>query len=324
MKTFPFLLIGLCILQSCIQSTKPPKFPDLPYLPKQKDHKNLHKFENVVNTFHDTLGKKYHIKEYPFDVECIYAKEDLSKLVWEMIGLGSFNPALVKDGHDKRKNEYFSIFRIGDSTYEFRTSSVGDYVNMETVFPGLQKIAKDNNPEYQYNYSNRDGGQVAYMIFAKTTDLINAVDEGYPCSLPSGEWKWNKEWKWGVTSEIELDQLPDYNDLKLKYFQTLQELYSKGYNVPVLAINRIYIDDIMNENSIDIVIDGSPFPTSSNDITGNKVSCFWESWGVLLAYTLIKHYNGKPSLYDKTAKKTITLTQLEYLTKAEAAFGLKK
>jgi hypothetical protein len=231
---------------------------------------------------------------------------------------------LVKDGHDKQKEEYFSIFKIGDSTYEFRTSSNGDYVQMETVFPILEKIAKDNNPEYQYNYSNREGGQIAYMIFAKTADLIKAVDEGYPCSLPSGEWKWEKEWKWGVSTEIELDQLPDYNDLKLKYFQTLQELYSKGFNVPVLTIHRIYIDDLMNEKSIDIVIDGAPFPTSNNDIKGNTVSCFWESWGIALAYTLIKHYNGKPSLYDKTEKKTTALTQQEYLTKAEKAFGMRK
>jgi hypothetical protein len=316
MKTFPFLLITLFILQSCIQDTQPPEPPKLPRLPFQKNYDNLHKFEDVVNKYHDTLGKKYHIKDYAFDVECIYAKEDLSKLVWEMIGLGSFNPTLVKDGHDKQKNEYFSVFKVGDSTYEFRTSSQGDYVQMETVFPSLEKIAKDN--------SNRDGGQIAYMIFAKRTDLIKAVDEGYPCSLPSGKWKWDKEWKWGVTSEIELDHLPDYNDLKLKYFQTLQDLYSKGYNVPALTINRIYIDDIMNEKSIDIVIDGTPLPTSSNDIKGSTVSCFWESWGVALAYTLIKHYNGKPSLYDKTEKKTTTLTQQEYLTKAETAFGLRR
>ncbi|HEY1200425.1 MAG TPA: hypothetical protein VGE79_05570, partial [Niastella sp.] len=72
---------------------------------------------------------------------------------------------------------------------------------------------------------------------------------------------------------------------------------------------------------IDIVIDGAPLPTSSNDIKGSKVNCFWDSWGVLLAYTLIKHYNGKPSLYNKTEKKTTTLTQQEYLTKAETAFG---
>ena len=324
MKTFPFLFITLCILQSCLQDTKPPEPPKLPPLPFQKNYDNLHKFENVVNHYHDTLGKKYHIKEYAFDVECIYAKEDLSKLVWEMIGLGSFNPTLIKDGLDNQKKEYFSVFKIGDSTYEFRTSSQGDYVQMETVFPSLEKIAKDNNPEYQYNYSNRDGGQIAFMIFAKTADLIKAVDEGYPCSLPSGEWRWDKEWKWGVTSEIELDALPNYNDLKLKYFQTLQDLYSKGYNVPVLTINRIYIDDIMNEKSIDIVIDGTPLPTSSNDIKGSTVSCFWESWGVALAYTLIKHYNGKPSLYDKTEKKTTTLTQQEYLTKAEAAFGMRR
>lgn len=84
MKTFSLLLITLFILQSCIQSNQPPEPPKLPNLPYQKNYHNLDKFGKIICSLHDTLGKKYHIKDYAFDVECIYAKEDLSKLVWEM------------------------------------------------------------------------------------------------------------------------------------------------------------------------------------------------------------------------------------------------
>jgi hypothetical protein len=79
MKTLPFLLITLCILQSCIQHNQPPKFPDLPLLPDHKNYENLDKFGKVISELHDSLGKKYHIKDYAFDVECIYQQEYLTK-----------------------------------------------------------------------------------------------------------------------------------------------------------------------------------------------------------------------------------------------------
>lgn len=285
---------------------------------------NLDKFNNTITSLSDSLGKQYGILEYAFDVECIYGEEDLTKLVKEMLQLGGFDSKLIKDGHDESNEQYFSILEISNSRYEFRTSSQGDYVHLETVMPPLELIVKNNKPDYQFNFSNADGGQVAFLIFAKTSDLELAVNQGYPCSLSSGKWRWDKEWQWGVYSDIKVEKLPDYDDLKEKYFQTLTELYASGYNVPNLTINRIYIDDIFNKNSVDIVIDGGPMTTSSNEILGNDVRCFWESWGVLLAHTLIKHYNGQPTLYYKEEKKQIILTQNEYLEKAEFAFGKRK
>lgn len=282
---------------------------------------NLDKFEKTIRELHDSLGKKYNIKDFGFDVECIYEQGDLTKLVREMLDLGEFKYKFVNDGQDKKKQQYYSIYQVADKSYEFRTSSEGDYVDLETVFPRLQQIVKDNKPEYEYNYSNMDGGQIAFLIFAKTLDLMKAVDEGYPCSLESGRWQWDKEWKWGVYSDITLEEIPDFADLKGKYYQTLKELYNEGFNVPKLTINRIYIDDIFKDNSVDIVIDGGLGTTSANDIIGHKVRCFWEGWGVVLAYTLVTRYSGKPTLYDKELNTTTTLTKQEYVTKAKTAFG---
>ncbi|MBX7156689.1 MAG: hypothetical protein K1X91_17155 [Bacteriodetes bacterium] len=290
----------------------------------ENKYENLDRFSKTIHTLNDSIGKKYGISEYAFDVECIYQIGDLTKLVKEMIGLGGFEYKLVKEGQDNSKSQYYTVFEIANTKYEFRTSSEGDYVDLETVMPSLELIAKNNKPDYQYNFSNADGGQIAFLIFAKTSELQKAVDEGYPCSLQSGQWRWDKEWKWGVYSDIKVESVPDFEELKVKYFQTLTELYALGFNVPNLTINRIYIDDIFQKKSVDIVIDGGPMTTSSNEILGNQIRCFWESWGVLLAYTLVKHYNGQPSLYDKEEMKRIELTQKEYLEKAEVAFGKRK
>jgi hypothetical protein len=287
-------------------------------------YEKLDRFSKTIHSLNDSLGKKYGISEYAFDVECIYETGDLTKLVKEMIGLGGFEYKFVKEGQDNSKNQYYTVFEIASTKYEFRTSSEGDYVDLETVTSSLELIAKNNKPDYQYNFSNADGGQIAFLIFAKTSELEKAVDEGYPCSLQSGQWRWDKEWKWGVYSDIKVERVPDFEELKVKYFQTLTELYVLGFNVPNLTINRIYIDDIFQKKSVDIVIDGGPMTTSSNEIFGNQIRCFWESWGILLAYTLVKHYHGQPSLYDKQEMKRIELTQKEYLEKAEVAFGKRK
>ncbi|MDJ1506017.1 hypothetical protein [Xanthocytophaga agilis] len=284
-------------------------------------YENLNKFDSVMGTNYSLLEAKYCIKWIEFDVECIYGNEDLTKLIKEMLDLGGFQYQLVKEKHDDSEKQYVSIFQIAGKNYEFRTSSEGDYIDLEIIIPILEKVTRDNNPDYEYNISNLDGGQVANLIFAKSSDLRQAVDEGFPCSLESGYWQWDKEWQWGVYSDIQLKQIPDFEELKTNYHQTLQELYKQGFNVPDLTIKRIYIDDIFKGNQIDIMIDGGPLSTSSNDIVGNKVRCFWDSWGVLLAYTLVKYYNGKPTLYDKEEKETTVVTQQEYQMMAEKAFG---
>ncbi|MBO9636453.1 MAG: hypothetical protein J7578_25350 [Chitinophagaceae bacterium] len=307
-------LLSFCLLFSCREHNSPT-------VVMKDDHENSKKFDSVISHYHEEIGKKYHIAEYGFDVECIYSKEDLTKLVQEMLALGKFKPQSIKDSHDIPQQQYLTIITLQGKSYEFRTSTKGDYVDLETVFPTLEAITKDLTPGFEYNFSNLDGGQIAFLIYARSSDLVNAVNEGYPCSLNSGKWDWKDQWQWGLYSNIELKEIPDLAGLRINYHKTLQELYNKGYKVPNLTLPRIYIDDLFKKSTIDIIIDGNPSTTSSNDITGKQIRCFWDGWGVALAYTLIKYYDGQPSLYNKKEKNTINISQAGYLKKAEAAFG---
>lgn len=290
----------------------------------ENKYENLDKFSNTIHSLNNSLGEKYQVKEYGFDVECIYQKEDLTDLVSAMLDFGEFKYQLIEDGHDNGENQYYSIFKVGNENYEFRTTSRSDYVDLETIMPSLDKIVQKYKSDFEYNFSNADGGQIAIMIFAKTTNLTKAVDEGFPCSLPSGHWKREIDWNWGFYSDIKVKEVPNFEDLKSKYHEILTHLFSEGYEVPNLTINRIYIDDVFKTNGIDIYVDGGPMSSSSNDILDNRVRCFWDASGIILAYTLIKKYNGEPEIYDKKEKKKIKISKENYLEKVKKALGKRK
>lgn len=287
-------------------------------------YSNLEKFNDKIHSLHDSLGKKYGIKEYGFDVECIYGKEDLTGLVSEMLDLADFKYQVVKDSLDKSYNQYFSIIKISEKEYEFRTSSLSDYVDFETVMPVLDSITKNETPEYQYNFSNADGGQITFLIYARTDALKMAIEEGYPCSLPNSSFKKEIDWSWGTYSIVSLNHLPNFGDLLNHYHNILSEIYDLGYDVPNLTIERIYIDDIFKNNSIDIYIDGGPKSTSSNDFTENEVKCFWDGSGLVLGYTLVKVYQGEVTLYDKKTKTETHIDADKYFNLVLKAFGKRK
>ena len=287
-------------------------------------YSNLDKFSERIRSLNDSLGKKYGIKEYGFDVECIYGKEDLTRLISEMLDLGDFQYQVVKDGLDKSNNQYFSLIKISEMEYEFRTSSQGDYVDLEIVIPELNNITKNETPEYQYNFSNADGGQIAFLIYANTDSLKMAIEEGYPCSLPNSSFKREIDWNWGTYSIVSLNHLPKFDDLQNQYHTILSEIYDLGCDVPNLTIDRIYIDDIFKSNSIDIYIDGGPMSTSSNDYSENEVKCFWDGSGLVLGYTLVKVYQGAVTLYDKKNKTKTKIEADEYFNLVLKAFGKRK
>jgi hypothetical protein len=270
---------------------------------------------------HASLGKKYGIVEFAFDVECIYEAAHLTELVDSMLTLGAFQYTNLNHGLDSTENEYFSLFEILNEKYEFRTSSEDDYVDLTSIMSNLERLVNRTKPEYQYNLSNKVGGQVAYLIFAKTETLQKAVDEGYPCTLPTASWNLQKEWQSGTYSDIKLDKVPDFEDLKKKYIQTITELYEKGFNVPKLTIQRIYIDDIFKDGSLDVIIDGALFNSSLTEINDKTIRCSWYSWDVLLAYTLITKYNGLPTMFIEEQSKYFEISSEAYIEKAELAFG---
>ena len=125
----------------------------------------------------------------------------------------------------------------------------------------------------------------------------------------------------GVSADIELTQIPDMDSLRLKLQATLQDLRSKGLQVPDLAPVKLYKTDSVDDTSIIVIVDGHHQNIPSNQILGSKVRCFWDSWGIALAYTLVKHFNGRPSLHDQEEGTATILSQETFLKKAEAILG---
>ncbi|WP_152981558.1 hypothetical protein [Hymenobacter sp. AT01-02] len=293
------------------------------YFVSQPNHSNSQDFEQRMLDNAEHLGAQFRIRQISFDSECIYAKEDLTALVLQFVrDLGQFPAVCVEDGLDTRTQEYFTRLYIRGQQYEFRTSAEGDYVNLDKVMPMLQTIAREQQPTHTFEIIHPPYDQTGIVIFAALTDLQEAVDRGYPCSLPSSHWVWQKhEWPWGVYSDVTVDHMPELSELQTRYYQTLHQLYTAGYNVPQLTAERIYLTDMFEQGKIDICIDGSNHTSFNDVLTGGKVRCFWEGWGVVLAYTLVQHYGGQPALYNKTSRQVTRLTPSAYLRQAEVAFG---
>lgn len=286
-------------------------------------YSDYNKFNNRIISLNNELGEKYNIKQLVFDTECIYGKEDLTNLVSNMLDLANFKYQFNKDGLDKLTNQYFTKFKVFDDEYEFRTSSLRDYVNLETVMKSLDSIVKNETPKYQFNFSNIND-QAAYLIYAKTDSLRLAIDEGYPCSLPNNSFKQKLNWTGGTYSIVTLSKIPNFKKLLKQYHKSLTEIYNLGYDAPIIRIKRIYMGDIFKNNSIDIYIDGGAINTSSNKFSDNQVKCFWDGSGLVLGYTLVKHYHGQVVLFDKTSKIESKIKGEDYLELVLKAFGKRK
>ena len=129
--------------------------------------------------FLSDLEEKYSIKGHQFDIECIYKKEDLTALLVELLKLGGFDHQVVAEGLDEAENQYFTHVSISDRLYEFQTNSLGDHVDLEGIMIELDRLTKTEAPDYQYNRSNLDGGQLVFLIYAETEALKLAIAEGY-------------------------------------------------------------------------------------------------------------------------------------------------
>lgn len=231
---------------------------------------------------------------------------------------GEFSFKHISHGSDTVAKQYYSTFSIDENEYEFRTSSLGDYVDLDIIMPVFDSIVNYTKSGYMYAFTNVDAGQVASLVFADKEILEKAVDEGYPCSLPNKKLSFSGKIEWPKFTVVELESQPKTKDLKEAYFKTFQEFKSKGYNVPYLTINRLYIDEIYEDDRINIAIDG--WDNSSHDRIEGAIECFNDPLGVVFAYLLVKEYGGKPVLYNSKNEINKALSKEEFMQKVEQSF----
>lgn len=277
-------------------------------------------FNATMKSQHDSLGKKYGIKELAFRYGTVKGKADLTSLVRKILALGDFKPVEIHDGLDTIRKQFYTTVKLNGKRYEFRASATDPSADPELFFPALLEIPLHNRIGYLYSFSNYKNGYDHCLIFAKMDNLLKAVNEGYPCNGAEGPWNLKKEWEWDSYFSIILPEIPTASAVREKFHQTLIELYNKGLKVPKLSYRRIYLDNIFNQDEYNIIIDGNVLYRETGEIYDNTVRCSCTPYALVLAYTLVKHFNGRP-VPSKNSQKLSNISSVEFFNKADIAFG---
>lgn len=290
-------------------------------LKKEPEEDNRDRFYKTMFALEDSLGKKHHIRQINFDAECIYSAEDLDSLMIRIVReLGGFAIDSVQHSTNPDDSLYRSTLFLRGNAFTF--SSSGDYVDLDGLMPVLDSLTRKLAPLYAFRMANPPYDQTVDMLYATAADFKKAVDEGFPCSLEDSydAWKAREVWPSRVYTDVRVQEIPSFPDLQAKYGQALQDLHSRGYRVPLLTKNRIYIADMFSEHMVDIFIDGRDI-SGPNKIKGNKVQCFGDNWGIALAYTLVKYYQGMPVVYNRNTRKHLKYKREAYLRAVEQVLG---
>lgn len=292
-------------------------------LKKEPEEDNRDRFYRTMFALEDSLGKKHDIRLINFDAECINSVENLDSLAIRIVHeLGGFTIDSVQHSTAPDDNLYHSTLFLQGNAFTFSTSALDDYVDVDGLMPVLDSLTRKLAPLYEFRMANPLYDQTVNMLYATAAGFVKAVDEGFPCSLKDSyeAWKSWEVWPSCAYTDVRLKEMPLFPGLQAKYGQALHDLYSRGYRVPSLTKNRIYITDMFSEDMVDIFIDGRDI-SGPNKIKGNKVRCFGDNWGIALAYTLAKYYGGTPVVYNKDTRQHLKYKPEAYLQTVEQVLG---
>jgi hypothetical protein len=193
----------------------------------------------------------------------------------------------------------------------------------------LYKIHEADDGDYEFWYLDNEGDRLSdHELFEKSPWAIiqNGVKEkvisrtfGFDNEARFQRGLYENQWKYGTYTDIKFDQLPDFYNLNIFFHSNLHTLWKSYNDNPYMTLEHIsFIDDILNQSRINIAF--SRRIVSSGKITENQVRCDWDCFNVILAYTLVKDYNGQPTFFDKETLKHFPISKEDYLNKVETAF----
>ena len=310
--------ITLMTEDTWISYSEEERFPELTYEETMSgtDFDRVHEFdEKQARLFHGLL-EKYRIRDYGFDSETIDKLGDLTVVIRSV--LDSLVPGLDYHAYPEvlntERNLYeFAISKQGEK-FHFSTSSLSDYIYIDHNLKELNRIAGKFYPGFSFKIPHFPGDQTLVILFAENKTYEQAVNEGFPCYVPTSFWT-NFHWEKGIYTIVNLPQFPEENAMDLAYLNYLDSLRQKGFIVPPMNRNRLTVIDRGDNGLIHVVVDGGS--QSLNLRRANKIQCDNSPWGVLLAYTLVKGFAGIPQLDDVFNKKRKYLDASTFLQLVE-------
>jgi len=183
--------------------------------------------------------------------------------------------------------------------------------------------------DYEFWYLNDNGDRLSeHELFEKSPWAI--IEDGVPKKVICRSFGFNdevrfdrgqyeNEWKFGLYTDVEFDKLPNFSNLNIHFHSNLHSLWKSYNNNPNMTVDKIsYTYDILNQSKINIAF--SNRIVISVKITENKIRCTWDPFDVLLAYTLVKNYEGQPIFYNEDTMERSVISKEKYLKKVEIAF----
>lgn len=260
--------------------------------------------------------KKYNITDINFDTETIYELSDLSRVIKMILDSSKvINYQFINEYYDTINEQYKAIFKVFETNYTFETSALGDFIDFEKNFENLNDIAHKYDSNYIFGMPFYPGDQTMTLVFGDEKTLNMAIDEGFPMTLDESDLNW-KNWKSIKNIEIQIDSLPNCNDMKSFFLATLNELQNENIKVPLISKNRVFIGSLHKENEIYIVIDGLHFDSAPIKITENRIKSRDDLWSVLFIYSVFKDFGtGKIKLIKKKTEEYISLKEFKDIIK---------
>jgi hypothetical protein len=307
------------VMVACTMPPKPRKRPTAGITATNMTRYEDHMFANEA-----LLLRKYNIKQTEFETDCIYAPRDLTQLVGGILSeTAGLKIDTLSQVYNPRTGEYTSTVRISGQTFSFHAPAAVPRVDIRPLLPQINAVLRTLRPGNQLVIC-RTPYDPATTILAYSTaqNLEKAVDDGFPAEVPTRHWALDPaQWPEGIAPEITLPgPIPSFEAIRTAYFQTADELRAKGLAVPAIAKERVLITDIFESGTnIDLCIDGE-MCASPATVAGQTVRCHWDSWGVLLAYTFVQHFNGSPALWNQEQSTRTQLAPAAFVTQAENAF----
>jgi hypothetical protein len=270
------------------------------------------------------LLPKYHIKQTEFETDCIYAPRDLTQLVGGILSeTAGLKIDTVSQVYDPRTGEFTSTVRINGKLYSFHAPASAPKVDIRPLLPQLNAVYTSLKPGQELVLCRTPYDPATTILaYGSAQDLALAVDDGFPADVPARRWALNPAlWPEGVATDVTLPgPIPAFEALRTAYFQTAEQLHKKGLAVRAIGKDRVLITDIFESGTnIDLCIDGE-MCTSPASVMGQTVRCHWDSWGLLLAYTLVQHFGGSPALWNSQQSTKTELAPAAFVSQAENAF----
>ncbi|MEL7531976.1 MAG: hypothetical protein AAFN10_11735 [Bacteroidota bacterium] len=250
MKTQLLLMgIGLSLcLMACLGREK--------YDPEK--YENLHRFQEHVTKRYDSLRQVYGFPRFNFDAEYIYSPEDPAELLRSLLdSLTNFETQIISSQLTDDGRWYEVQFKVNQRDYRYRTEANSDWVNIEGLEKVLGYIAEDLAPADTFVFPFWPGDQSADVLFGKKEDFADAFWAGFPMNGPGVHWRLGQRLVEGANYyHLAVERSPSEQEVEEFLLQAIAELDRKGFAIPALNRDRIYISDIFKEQQLILCING--------------------------------------------------------------------